>query len=756
MKYKSRQGVFFGLLLLLMSNAMAQEKWAVMVGVNDYQSKSITSLQYAVADVQAVAEALKKQGVPQKNLFLLTDNGKARDLATGSNIIWRLEWLAKKVQPEDTVIFYFSGHGMERNGETYLLSHDADIGSPTTLRRTAVRMAEVKEILDRFPAKALITFMDACRNDPVAGKSVSSPNSLTSNMSRDLSLVVKPKDIGKKTTVTYFSCSPGERSWESSSDQRGFFSHYVIKGLGGEAADASGKITINSLETYLSRSVSPAVDRSIGKQQTPWAQRSGSGGGGIVLGMAGSNQITTSTASLGSSVPNRRLPVRNTIADVVPEIKITDDPLATESLDELTRLAETGDAEASHALGRYWSMGMGGRIDERKGLDYLRAAVEGGRTEAISDLAHSEFYVNNDPTATEALLRDGEAKRDARSLASLASWHLLGGLPGVPKDESKALQYYEKAARIDGNSASMVALAYEVGLWGVSENKKAAERWNKIARKRHEAINLRGRLEERGGSMLALSSLDSDNSDQWKQKGMAYLKDKVSQNQVWALVHLAGWKFDSPKEALELYKKAYALGDRFSASQVGDFYSEGKAVAKDRKEAALWYKKAGAHGIKGLANLDHLEKVSDPNAVEQYSNKEIKFQLKGPALFLSTEPSRSEMKLDRSVSLMWTTTGVNGWLTIKFAPNPNADFKSDFKEAEQFYLHGDYFNPKKQSISGAEAFTTGFKDDEHYYRQLKVYANGGVYEIDLAWPRKEKKQGKRIFEMIVSSFKPYP
>ena len=277
--------VLWTLLVLFLSlPSSANENWALLIGVDHYQSKQITPLNYAVQDVTAVAEVLEKIGVPKNNMFVLTDQGQGWSLATGNNILSRMEWLAGKMQPGDTLYFYFSGHGLEKDGSTYLLSCDTNISSPLTLRRSAVRMSDLREITKTMKASNIITFMDACRNDPEAGKSVSADNALSKGMAKDLTLVSGPAAESAKTlNVTFYSCSPGERSWESEHSSHGFFSYHVMKGLLGEAADANGKVTVNSLEDYLSRNVSAAVDRAIGKKQTPWTHREGTLGGGLVL-----------------------------------------------------------------------------------------------------------------------------------------------------------------------------------------------------------------------------------------------------------------------------------------------------------------------------------------------------------------------------------------------------------------------------------------------------------------------------------------
>lgn len=272
------------LAILLLSSAAYAENWALLVGVDTYQSREISPLRYAVSDVKAMAQALKATGnFPANNIFLMTDKGSERDLATGTNIIWRLTWLAKNMSAGDTLVFYFSGHGMEKDGQTYLLSYDSDIANDVTLKRSAVRMSDLRDLTKLMKASRVISFMDACRNDPVAGKSVGGSNALSKGMAKDLALVSDTSERPNMMSATFYSCSPGERSWEDSQNSHGYFSYYVVEGLLGKAAGPNGAVTINSLESYLAKTVPDAVNRALGRQQVPWVKREGAGGGDFAL-----------------------------------------------------------------------------------------------------------------------------------------------------------------------------------------------------------------------------------------------------------------------------------------------------------------------------------------------------------------------------------------------------------------------------------------------------------------------------------------
>ena len=91
---------FLCFLLLLTSLAWA-EKYALLVGINDYQG-DISPLRYCVTDVEAFRDALVDVAdYKPENVHLMTDQMEGRDLPQFNNVLLRLETLARQGQPED-------------------------------------------------------------------------------------------------------------------------------------------------------------------------------------------------------------------------------------------------------------------------------------------------------------------------------------------------------------------------------------------------------------------------------------------------------------------------------------------------------------------------------------------------------------------------------------------------------------------------------------------------------------------------------
>jgi hypothetical protein len=85
--------------------------YAVVIGVGRYESPSIPSLRYSVADAEAMyAVLLGSGGFKKENVVLLTDRSERKP--TLRNIKYALgTFLARAAARDDTVVVYFAGHG---------------------------------------------------------------------------------------------------------------------------------------------------------------------------------------------------------------------------------------------------------------------------------------------------------------------------------------------------------------------------------------------------------------------------------------------------------------------------------------------------------------------------------------------------------------------------------------------------------------------------------------------------------------------
>ena len=257
------------LLIILVALPSRAEKWALLVGINNYPN-DISPLRYCVADVVAFRDALVNvAGFKRDKIFLMTDEMEGQMEPTNINVIMRLGILAKQIQPEDTFVFYFSGHGIVNDGSSFLLAANSNTVTQDTLEMSAVPLDRVSKILSSVKDQQLLTVIDACRNHPETGRS-GEDNVLTDDFSKGFKIRRSSSGGQPSVSATLYACNVGERAYEWEEKGHGVFSYYLLEGLNGEAVNSQGEVTVTGLAEYTQSNVVKWAEEYRGKKQTPW------------------------------------------------------------------------------------------------------------------------------------------------------------------------------------------------------------------------------------------------------------------------------------------------------------------------------------------------------------------------------------------------------------------------------------------------------------------------------------------------------
>jgi hypothetical protein len=232
--------------------------YALLIGIDKYEH--LRQLSRAAKDAADVAECLTRRGNYRENqIFLLRD-----EEATKSTIESYLSSLASQVKPSDTVVVFFSGHGLQPKGGfaegEFLCPVDVD---PKNIKNTAISNEDLSTALSHIKANQVVTFLDACHSGGVgeikdievrAGFSSSTYDLLAASTGR----------------VVIASCKSDEFSYELNKLQNGLFTHYLLEGLCKAPIDTDGEVNIMQLYDYLSRKVKERINKiDKTKQQRP-------------------------------------------------------------------------------------------------------------------------------------------------------------------------------------------------------------------------------------------------------------------------------------------------------------------------------------------------------------------------------------------------------------------------------------------------------------------------------------------------------
>ena len=241
--------------------------WLLLVGVNEYQDEGLPSLRYPAVDCQGLGEALAKatQGFPSKEVII--HNDFAGQPPTLKKIRESLERIISQTQAQDSIMLYFSGHGMlePENQEAVLCMSDTRISD---LLGTGLPLQELLQMLGTTSANQQLICLDTCHSGDMkllqgnrgSAKSVNSAQTLF-NPTPQLTKILQQRATESKGFCALLSCDQGQQSWEFPELGHGVFTYYLMKGLLGEAADSYGIIEADGLYKYVYRQTLQYIDK---------------------------------------------------------------------------------------------------------------------------------------------------------------------------------------------------------------------------------------------------------------------------------------------------------------------------------------------------------------------------------------------------------------------------------------------------------------------------------------------------------------
>ena len=156
----------------------------------------------------------------------------------------------------------------------------------------------------------------------------------------------------------------------------------------------------------------------------------------------------------------------------------------TDSVEELTRTAERGDAESQFDLGFMYATGFGDfEEDDAEALKWYRLAAEQGLAQAQSTLGTAYAYghsLEQDFDQAATWCRLGAEQDDADGQLCLAMLH-AGGC-GVEQDDTESARWFRLAARQgDGIAQARLGDMYANGEGGVQAVPVEADKWYRRA-----------------------------------------------------------------------------------------------------------------------------------------------------------------------------------------------------------------------------------------------------------------------------------
>ena len=221
--------------------------FALVVGVSSYTHMPV--LRYTDDDAYRMFAFLKSPeggALADDHINILID-----EEATHDNIVKTMKKLFAKAGPKDLVVLYFSGHGLK--GSFLPIDYDG--------YENKLEHEEISQIFKQSPAKYKLCIADACHSGSLLAMKGATENTLAT--------YYETLANAKSGTALIMSSKSEESSLESSGLRQGVFSHFLIRGLKGEAdTNENNVISVQELFDFVGQNVESYTDR----RQTPVIQ----------------------------------------------------------------------------------------------------------------------------------------------------------------------------------------------------------------------------------------------------------------------------------------------------------------------------------------------------------------------------------------------------------------------------------------------------------------------------------------------------
>ena len=175
--------------------------------------------------------------------------------ATDKEMEKKLKQFKSSLFSADVGLFFFAGHGLQVEGQNFLLAVDTETGDETEVKHSSLALNKVIDAMDKSNATTKIIILDACRNNPWERAWSRSAST------RGLASVYAPKG-----TIIGFATSPGELAFDGKG-RNGAYTTELLKHI--DTPDCT-------VENMFKRVRNSLAAQTLGKQ-TSWEHTSLSG-----------------------------------------------------------------------------------------------------------------------------------------------------------------------------------------------------------------------------------------------------------------------------------------------------------------------------------------------------------------------------------------------------------------------------------------------------------------------------------------------
>ena len=232
--------------------ATTEERLALVIGNAAYRADPLDN---PINDARLIASSLQRSGF----------NVTLRENLDRTALLDALREFGNRLNENTIAVLYYAGHGLQLRDRNYLIPVDADIRSEDEIPISGIDLSFILGRMSAARSRINIVILDACRNNPFAGKTVAAP--------RGLAQMDAP--VG---TLLAFATAPGKLAADSGTGDsaNSLYALYLSRHL----------LTPGLPVEIVFKRVREGVVKDTQQQQVPWESSSLQGEFAFVPGVA--------------------------------------------------------------------------------------------------------------------------------------------------------------------------------------------------------------------------------------------------------------------------------------------------------------------------------------------------------------------------------------------------------------------------------------------------------------------------------------
>ena len=243
--------------------AVTEERIALVIGNAAYRNDPLDN---PVNDARLIAKSLQQSG------FAVT----LRENLDRTGLLNALREFGQRLNENTIAVLYYAGHGLQLRDHNYLMPVDADIRSEDEIPISGMDLSFILGRMSHARSRVNIVILDACRNNPFAGKTVP--------VAQGLAQMDAP--VG---TLLAFATAPGKLAADSGGGANSLYAEQLARHL----------LTPGLPVEHVFKRVREAVVRDTKAQQVPWESSSLQGAFAFVPGSAAPAQAAADVEAAG-------------------------------------------------------------------------------------------------------------------------------------------------------------------------------------------------------------------------------------------------------------------------------------------------------------------------------------------------------------------------------------------------------------------------------------------------------------------------